>query len=384
MTLVNRSTDLDAILLDALYSAILGETPWDGWLKQLASMLPGGKAVLFFHRIDQASGAFVLSSGFDCSLLKDYNEHYAARNPWMPKAAVRPIGIGVRAEQMLSRKALEKTEFYCDFLKPQRLQTGVGVTVARDAETSFLLSVLCENTGDSEMNEAAETLTRLAPHIRRAFGYFKRHAAKEAVTGLARSILDLTSVGVLLVDSEMRLIAKNPIAERALSGGRGIGISITGRVKIASDEATQAMRQMLGLERFAPDALRTASFRILSNDGMPTLRLTLTPYNYMSEAAKYFSGPMMLVLIDDLTTPLKIAVHEVHGIHGLTRAEAELVVGLAGGSTLRDLAATRDIALGTARSQLHSVFSKLGVSGQAEAVRLVLRLTGRLSGVASL
>ena len=381
---MDRAAAVDAILLDALYSAILGETPWRSWLEHLASVLPGGKAVLFFHSIDRAEGAFVLSSGFDPSSLKAYNEHYAALNPWMPKAAVRPIGVGVRAEQMLSRQALVKTEFYCDFLRPQRLQTGAGVTVVRNAGTSFLLSVLSEDSDEDQMNKATETLTRLAPHIRRAFGYFKRHAAEEAVTGLARSILDLTSIGVLLVDSEMRLIAKNVIAERALSEGRGIGLGVMGRLKITSDEATQAMRKMLGRQWVSPSARETASFRIASGDGTPTLRLTLIPYNYMSEAAEYFSGPMVLVLIDDLITPLKIAVDEVRGILGLTRAEAELVVGLVGGSTLRDLAATRDISLGTARSQLHSIFGKLGVSGQGEAVRLVLRLTWRLSKFASL
>lgn len=382
---MDRAANVDAILLDALYSAILGETSWGSWLDNLALMLPGGKAVLFFHDVDRSSGAFVLSSRFEPSSLKAYNEHYAARNPWMPKAAIRPIGIGVRAEQMLPRQTLEKTEFYCDFLKPQRLQTGVGVTVVRDGGTSFLLSVLCEDIDDSQINKAADTLTRLAPHLRRAFGYFKRHAAEEAVTGLARSIFDLTCVGVLLVDSEMRPIAKNAIAERALSEGHGIGVNVAGRIRIASDEATRAMRQMLSQwDRATLGAIRTASFRIaVGRDGPPTLRLSLVPYNNMSEAARYFTGPMVLVLIDDLRTPVKIAVDEVRGALGLTRAEAELVVGLASGSTVRDLALARDVALGTARSQLHSVFAKLGVNSQAETVRLVLRVTGRLSGMAT-
>lgn len=344
---MDGAADVDAILLDALYSAILGETPWNSWLDNLASMLPGGKAVLFFHDIDRSSGAFVLSSGFEPSSLNAYNEHYAARNPWMPKAAVRPIGIGVRAEQMLSRDALERTEFHCDFLRPQRLQTGIGVTVARDAGTNFLLSVLCEDTDDDQLERAADTLTHIAPHIRRAFSYFKRHAAEEAVSGSARSILDLTSVGVLLVDSDMRAIAKNAIAERALSEGHGIGINVAGRLRIASDEATQAMRQMLSLrDRAMPDGLRMASFRIAGCDGTPTLRLNLIPYSHMSEAAKYFTGPMVLVLIDDLRAPVKVAVDEVRGILGLTRAEAEIIVGLAGGSTVRELATARDVALG--------------------------------------
>lgn len=56
----------------------------------------------------------------------------------------------------------------------------------------------------------------------------------------------------------------------------------------------------------------------------------------------------------------------------LTPAEAHLAERLAGGSSLTEAADSLGIAVGTARTQLKSVFSKTDTSRQAELVRLLL------------
>ena len=58
--------------------------------------------------------------------------------------------------------------------------------------------------------------------------------------------------------------------------------------------------------------------------------------------------------------------------HDLTAAEARLALHLAGGGTLASHAAAQKVSRNTARTQLQSIFQKMGVNRQAAVVRLVL------------
>jgi GAF domain-containing protein len=58
---------------------------------------------------------------------------------------------------------------------------------------------------------------------------------------------------------------------------------------------------------------------------------------------------------------------------GLTAAEAHITLGIARGESLAAIAAARGTTLATARTQLKSVFSKLGANRQAEVAALLSR-----------
>jgi DNA-binding CsgD family transcriptional regulator len=58
-------------------------------------------------------------------------------------------------------------------------------------------------------------------------------------------------------------------------------------------------------------------------------------------------------------------------LFGLTPAEARLAIGLCDGESVNDYAARQGISTGTARIQLKSTFSKLGVNRQPDLVRLI-------------
>jgi DNA-binding CsgD family transcriptional regulator len=63
--------------------------------------------------------------------------------------------------------------------------------------------------------------------------------------------------------------------------------------------------------------------------------------------------------------------------HGLTRAEADVALALADGQGLDAIAAQRSVAIATVRSQVQSVYAKMGVHRQAELAAAVRRLSGR-------
>jgi DNA-binding CsgD family transcriptional regulator len=73
-------------------------------------------------------------------------------------------------------------------------------------------------------------------------------------------------------------------------------------------------------------------------------------------------------------SPVWLGVRAATRTFGLTDAETRLLTRLASGLTIVEAAERLDITEPTARTHLAHIFSKCGVSRQADLVRLVLNL----------
>lgn len=80
----------------------------------------------------------------------------------------------------------------------------------------------------------------------------------------------------------------------------------------------------------------------------------------------------MLFLID-LERPTEPGEAALRQLFGLTGAEAKLAARLTSGRSLEDVASEFRITIGTARSQLRSIFARTHTHRQAELVALLNR-----------
>lgn len=81
-----------------------------------------------------------------------------------------------------------------------------------------------------------------------------------------------------------------------------------------------------------------------------------------------------LVLVVDPARRGAIHVDRVGAILGLTPAESQVAVSLAGAMTIRDIAVATGRSTTTVRWHLRQICAKLGISRQVELVRLVMSL----------
>ena len=63
-------------LVDLIYAAMLGEVPWQKFVKELGEGLPDGRATLFFHDPAGGRGKFLLTSGINPQDVRAYNGAY--------------------------------------------------------------------------------------------------------------------------------------------------------------------------------------------------------------------------------------------------------------------------------------------------------------------
>jgi len=367
---------LAATLIFDIYSALIGNATWQSFLERLSGMLPNGKATLFYHDLTLRSGAFSLNAQFEPAWIDAYKGHFAARNPWMAKASVRPLDLGVCAEQMLPAHDLARTEFYSDFMRPQRLQSAVGVTVFRDRGCNFMLSVLHGAVEEAEAKSAARLLGTLAPHLRQAFTYYRRAGAVAGASSVVGAASDALGVGIVALGVDRRIRWANRLAEDLLCAGDPVGLDTLGRVAVSHREVRDAIDSALGEVRRGEGAGRTAVLAVPGRRDEPSFRVTVVVPE-LSESEAYFAGPFVLLLLERTDPSLRPAADALRTAFALTESEVRLARALAAGTSLSEAAASHNITRETARTQLKRVFAKVGVHRQAELVAKVHQLDRR-------
>jgi len=324
--------------------------------------LPGGKTVFFFHDAVRNRGTFSLTSGLRDDEFARYGQHYSQINPWMPKASVRQVGLGVVSEQMLDRADLVRTEFYSDFMRSIGSEAAVGVTIVRESGRSFLLSTLTDRADPDENLAAADTLTRLAPHLKRAFRYYQTGPFQKALSDVGDFLFEETDIGLVVVGDGLMIRSISATAQRHIEKGEGVGISPTGRIMLGDQEAATVLQQMVDRLTEGP---RVHSY-VTAASGKP-LKVTLIKLSKDPMSA-FFEGPTVAILIEAADAHRPMDLRRVAASFNLTPAEIRVALALDRGISVREAAMELGVAEGTARQQLKSIFRKTGTSRQSELI----------------
>jgi DNA-binding CsgD family transcriptional regulator len=187
----------------------------------------------------------------------------------------------------------------------------------------------------------------------------------------AEGALDALSFGVIVLDDVGRAELVSAAARRALAGGE-LGLRqgrLWARAPGPDRELQACLDKAGGDEVFGPAVLRIAR----ADGGEWIVWIMRLP---ASSALATNERPGLLVLIGDPRQTVLPSRETVARLFGLTEAETDLALAMAGGGALAEIAADRGVRLSTVRTQLLAVLEKTGLHRQSELVRLLTTLPG--------
>lgn len=352
----------DDVLIDLIYASAVGEREWSDVVSALDDGVPDGATLLFSHDANRRGGALIVSHNFDPTWTAAFNEHYSAINPFMPAAAVRPVGKGVVADEMCAREELKQTEFYNDFLVPFGKPSAVGITVMREAGRSLLLSTATAENDPDLIRPYADRLTRLAPHFRRGFDIYRRRFDQATDHELVEAI-DTVGIGVMVVAPNGTLRSASTVAQDLLAQFSVAAVSPTGRLAFRNPVAAEALEALL-----LPGA-QGQTVTLTLDDVTVTMRATAT-----SELLARLEGPSVFVILQRRSIDLAaIDLATVIAAYKLTAAEERVVRGVLEGLSLGQIAERLGRSRETVKSQIRAVYLKTGASGREALIALALR-----------
>ncbi|MEP9350542.1 helix-turn-helix transcriptional regulator [Xanthobacter sp. KR7-225] len=364
---------LEGRLIDLIYSALVRDEAWAGFLAEIARCTPNGQSTLFFHDQFSAVGGISLSHGIDSEFKRQY-VHYAPKNLWMQNLDRRPIGLGVRSEYMAPFEAVERSEYYNELLKPFGISGGIGITLQRTGSLNFMLSIIGARQDDAERQHGADMLTRLAPHLDRVFRIYRQAQEGSSLAAVGEA-LACQETGLIRVGPGKKIQWLNEVARVLLDSGEGPRRDAADRLQLRDDALDARLGEMLqpGAPRDAGS--RTFTSAISRAGAAPSLQVTLANSG-QSLVERFFAGPTVIVLLRTAARRGAFSSDLLASRFDLTRREREVAMALAAGHSLQEIAEKLSISYETARAYLKQIFAKTGTRRQGELLTKLYRTAG--------
>lgn len=361
MTGIRASDDL---LIDLIYSAMLGETSWKTFLDRMSESSPGSWSVLFSHDGSRSNGFIGLHAGCDDeSILDAYEAHYSLVNPWAPYCMTKQPGQGIIAHDAYPQEDLVRSEYYNDFLLPMGIRSSAGCTIDKDKDRILLVSTMTVDDDPDVIRPVADQFTRLAPHLKRAADFYRKGPKLRAVTELGGSLFEALHIGTLMVGEAGRVKAVSETAQKMMAASSAVRISPVGRASLRDSAAQAVLGDMLERDYRGP---KSVSF----SDRLGKLTLVHLRKDRLSH---YFEGPTVMLLLE---RPNLIGEsfdqEEFSAAYRLTGAETRAMKGIMSGMSTDEMAGAAALSRETIRSQVKSLYFKVGVRSEAELLRLVM------------
>lgn len=306
-------------------------------------------------------------------LEREYFEVYHSQDERLPRLRQLPDGRVVKVTDLYTEEELRTSPTYNEMLRRAGTQNALNVRMDGPNGCRIIWAIADPVEAGGWSADQIDMVERLSPHIRHFFRIRQALASAEVLGESLAGLLDNTRVGVIHLDRRGRILEANDRARGFLQQGDGL-LDRDGFLH-ARLQATDADLQRLlagALPIFGTGDVG-GSIAVRRSPGSLRLALHVSPVgNREAEFGAHRVAALALIAEPGGQPPIDPAV--VASVLGLTTAESQVAASLAEGRTIRDIAAATQRQESTVRWFIKQAYNKLGISRQADLVRLVLSL----------
>jgi DNA-binding CsgD family transcriptional regulator/PAS domain-containing protein len=359
-------------LIGMIYDCAIEPGRWPQTLAEICRTLNCVSGGILLLDLDQSRHRFAYTWGLSSDWANRPFDFSDTLTGFYRRAFSREIcadGEPLLLSRLMERVGQPGRKIYDDWTQPQGLSEVMQTVVLRQ---SHRLAVFNANRHESvaELTDAELTITRLlVPHIRRAVTIIDILDVRQLEIQTLAATLDSISAGIVVVADQGRILHANRAAREMLSKHQPIS-SVNGMLSIRDAKARQELIHAIELARVDEAAIGANGIGVPLRDPgsavahvLPLARGELRTRFAAQAAAAVF-----------ITQPAQSPPRDVGAIaanFGLTPAETRMLEQLAGGASLGEVARALNISANTAKTHLSRIFSKTGVSRQADLLSLI-------------
>lgn len=362
--------------VERIHEAPLAGDGWQAALAAIAGAVGGDRAFLVTQnlsasRVEWVAGCFDMSpqhlqrlgTGIDGGALPD----------WVPALSA---GVATPSSAMVSDRDFSRSVFYNEVIRPIGDFYGLTSLLAQDRERNVYLAV-GRKLGRQDYDASDRlALQRLLPHVATAMRVGWRITATERRAESLDAALEGLETGVIVADAAASVLFANAAAERLLSAGRGLDVDQEG-LRAADPAATRELRRLVRECVSASSSPPRSALALGCRTGFAPLKVLVAPFRPGRGAHEIpFDCPAALVLVSDPERSLHDRKERLRRCFGLTPVEARVALEIASAQGRAAAAGRLSIREATLKTHLIHIFEKIGVSRQAELVRLVFEEGG--------
>ena len=304
-------------------------------------------------------------------LEREYFGVYYPRDERVPRMMRLPDSDVVHITDLYTEHELRTSAAYNESFSIGQFQNGLNVRMDGPNGSRITWSAADPVDGDGWSFDRIEFIRKLLPHLRQYVIVRQALVDARALAASALGLLDNHRVGVIHLDRRGKVMAANDRARAILSRADGLTDRDGALRASLSDEDTELQKTLSRAMPFSGGAGAGGSVTVSREHSVTRLVLHVNPINQGDAQAR--AGRVgALVLAVDPEDRWRIDVDRVGAILGLTPAQSHVAAMLAEGLTIRDIAVATGRSTTTVKWHLGHIFDRVGVSRQADLVRLVL------------
>ena len=367
--------------ISSLHEAMLGDAEWQATslLLEEAFGAKGTHLVILDNRSPRAPAAWpewlfdqIYFRGVERDDIRQrYVKEFFPHDERVPRMVRLPESRVVPVTRMFTERELKTSLTYNDALLRTDCQRGFNMRMDGPDGLDIILAIADPVDSSGWSSGDVETMEHLLPHIRQFIRVRHALVRAQALGTSLTNLLGNAMIGVIYLDRRGMIVEANSRAREILRRGDGL-VDRDGvlRARQATDDAR--------LGKLLTDAMPGAGRQPVSGSMtversllLPRLVVHVTPVvvHQLHFGARSAAA---LVLIVDPGSRLGIDADLVGKTFRLTRAESQVAAALAAGSTVREIAKETFRAESSVRWLVKQIHAKLGISRQADLVRLVL------------
>ena len=369
-----RTTALSE-LIGSIYDCVLDPGRWGQTLTDLRVVFDARTAVLALA--DRRQGRFLISrtvgiepywleqlAKHEPEIIRMHEAYSSTLSTDEPHILSRHVPVAYR----------QASPYVQECLKPQGLTDIMGYRLL-NTPTRLAEFAVARHELQGPITERQIEIGRfLLPHIRRAVTISNVLDARTIERTRMAEALDGLRCAVVLTDEGGSVLHANRAADALLRIGSLVtatGGVVEARLPSAASELRKAI--LLAARNEAAIGSIGLAIRLTDPDIPPIFAhvLPMTGSELRTRLQPAAAAAIFIGALPDEDDAADIAA----AAFGLTPAEKRVLKGLLAGRTLAETAASLSVAQTTAKSQLESIFSKTGVSRQADLILLASRLT---------
>ncbi len=366
---------LDERLLMALYRGPLEDAPWRGFLRELIERVGCDNAAISLQ-LSRKGLASVTIWGRRPHIARaearDVVLRQAALGDMDPMSnALKRTGDVLLLDEIMSRDFLDRDEFYRCVMKPYGIEQALGMHVDGTGGVECNLGLTSRGGGFSFTDAHRRMMQQLRPHVALALQLFSRIQRDETEIEVLTGTLDRLTIATFILDGRGKILRVNRAATRMVERQETF-LETNGELRIDGRgdawRFAALVREAIASRLVGTEFVRAFRCADAVNEGRGVLIRAIP----RDRNAPFDASPAVIVYATD-PNPGGSFEQLIASLFDLSPSEATLAALLTQGLTLAEAAAETGLTESTVRSYSKRIFSKMGVSRQAELVRLILR-----------
>jgi DNA-binding CsgD family transcriptional regulator len=391
-------------LVGEIYEAALGQRSWLDVGAGIRRLTGARSVAMWAPGLDSETKSNLLMPFDEMQAKHQYFSHGLKLNPfhnWGFNTASAPgtresHHLVMSGEEIISRRELVKSAYYHECMREYDLQhvgyarltncDAIGIGFSRDCISGPFTA------------EELTLIGRLLPHLERGLQLRRQKSTLAGQPDPGRAALEALPGYTMIVSADMRVLFANTAAiDKAASASCGLRFVRSGPIPGSSAFLTAAHREdiktLTALVLAAASGRSGGAIRVRSPATAPLstgLAVLVSPVPRCLVDGTGADPRMQLAKGAALVTARDISPRQssCHGemlrsLFDLSRAEADVAMTLIGGRSAEDVARSRDVSLGTVRTQIKAVLRKMDALNLRDFERIVASVAAMLPAATS-